>query len=570
MNMDKNSLLAIVFCVVFFIAYQSYMSHKYPNLGKSTPKAGEVAPPDNQTLNSDTSQTPASTSTNQTTTTASTSSDHPEESATTAIPRLADEDLKFDTPDATYTFDQDFSALTSIKMKHYKQSTAADSPSMELLASPLKIQATTNIQDLKGSNRHYAERQGNKITFSRSEGPWQISQSFAIPDKGYEFPITLSFTNKSQHGLDLTAAILLQENVLMDKAGGFGPASFVAQRKSIIQSVAGDRDFEDITGQCQDEDITSIESFKLTNEPIDFIGIDLHYFLTVFKPEATKMSALARKTTVQGEYCPLAMSMYQHMGFIKPGDSVSMTFKAYMGPKDISILEKHDAAFAHTLNFKTMGLDLSIIANPLLRSIQFFHRFVHNYGIAIALVTLILKLLFYPLTKSAAISMKRMQKLQPEITKIREKHKADPQKQQQVLMAFLAKNKANPMKGCLPILPQMPVFLAFYSVLSQAIELRHASLFGWVTDLSVADPYFIMPILLGGLMFAQQKLTPNPSMDPTQQKVMMMMPLIFTFMMLALPAGLVLYMIVNTVVSIGQQQWLNKKFEHMDFKVVPA
>ncbi len=155
--------------------------------------------------------------------------------------------------------------------------------------------------------------------------------------------------------------------------------------------------------------------------------------------------------------------------------------------------------------------------------------------------------------------MKKMQKLQPEMQKIREKHKDDPQAQQKELMQFMAANKINPAKGCLPILPQIPVFIAFYNVLSQSIELRHAPFFGWIHDLSAHDPYYISPVILGIGMFIQQKLTPNPSMDKTQEKIMLMLPIVFTAMMLSLPAGMVLYMITNTIVSIAQQRWLNRK-----------
>ena len=190
------------------------------------------------------------------------------------------------------------------------------------------------------------------------------------------------------------------------------------------------------------------------------------------------------------------------------------------------------------------------------------YNYVNNYGIAIIIITLLLKLLLFPLTKSSVLSMKKMQKLNPQMNKIREKYKNDPQRQQKEIMAFMAKHKINPMKGCVPVLAQTPVFIAFYNVLSQAIELRHAPFFFWIQDLSVADPYYVTPILMGAGMFFQQKLTPNASMDPSQEKVMMMMPVIFSVMMIS-PAGMVLYMLTNTMVSIIQQQILNKEFENI-------
>lgn len=184
---------------------------------------------------------------------------------------------------------------------------------------------------------------------------------------------------------------------------------------------------------------------------------------------------------------------------------------------------------------------------------------VSNWGVAIILFTILLKLLFYPLTRAAAVSMHKMKKLQPEMTKLREKYQDDPRMQQQELMRFMSQNKVNPMKGCLPILPQIPVFFAFYRVLSTSLDLRHAPFFGWIQDLSASDPYYVTPLLMGLAMFLQQKLTPTAGMEKAQERVMMMLPLIFTLMMLTLPSGMVLYMLTNTVVSILQQQWLNHK-----------
>jgi YidC/Oxa1 family membrane protein insertase len=170
-----------------------------------------------------------------------------------------------------------------------------------------------------------------------------------------------------------------------------------------------------------------------------------------------------------------------------------------------------------------------------------------------------LKALFFPLNRQAAMSMKAMNKLKPDMDRIREKFKDDKALQQQEIMKFMAAHKINPMKGCMPILPQIPVFFAFYRILSESIELRHAALGGWLLDLSNSDPYYITPVLLGVGQFVQQKLTPTTGMDPAQQRMMQMLPLIFTVMMLGLPSGMVIYMLTNTVVSIGQTQWLNRR-----------
>ena len=207
----------------------------------------------------------------------------------------------------------------------------------------------------------------------------------------------------------------------------------------------------------------------------------------------------------------------------------------------------------------------AVLSEPLCQATKWLYSLTGNWGFAIILLTVIIKIIFYPLTKSAAIAMHKSKKLQPEMQKLREKYKSDPRRQQQELMAFMAKHKINPMKGCLPMLPQMPVFFALYRVLSTAIELRHAPFMGWIVDLSAADPLYITPLVWGGTMFIQQKLTPSPGMDKSQQRIMMMLPAVFLGNddYSAVRHGTI-YMLSNTIVSIAQQKWLNKKLDAAD------
>lgn len=567
MNMDRNSLLAIAACVVFFIAYQSYLTAKYPDMGKKQP---EGASQENQVESINANKD------SNTGTIGNPVQPKPvqkDQKAAETIELLPDEQLRFENRNVIYEFNQEFSAINRVILKEYQEKSDGGTPLqlVNVLDSPMKIQAVTQVERATGDAGYFAERKGSSLLLSKQNDNWRIEQEFTLPEDGYGLEVRFNFTNISSGSLDLNAGLLIQENLLLSESAGFGPASFVTQRKSLIAGVDGDGEHEDAQSVCEDEDVVELENLRFNNAKVDFIGFDKHYFLAVFKPKLDRMSSYVTKLRpTRAGVCAIAMMVYQPMGLIKPGEQVSLGFTGFMGPKDLEILKSHDPVFANTLNFKTLGLDLSFLAKGLLGVIQYFYSLIPNYGIAIILLTFCLKILFYPLTKSAAVSMKKMQKLQPEMNKIKEKFAKDPQKQQQEIMKFLSVNKANPMKGCLPILPQMPVFIAFYSVLSQAIELRHAEFFGWILDLSAKDPYYITPLLLGVLMFLQQKLTPNPGMDPNQQKIMMMMPVIFTVMMLSLPAGLVLYMVVNTVVSIAQQQWLNKKLDNMEFKVARA
>lgn len=199
-----------------------------------------------------------------------------------------------------------------------------------------------------------------------------------------------------------------------------------------------------------------------------------------------------------------------------------------------------------------------IIAVPILRGLQFFYNYVHNYGLAIIVLTFVIRMLMFPLQYKSFKSMKKMQKVQPELQKLREKFKEDPARMQKETMALFKKSGANPLGGCLPLILQMPVFFAFYQVLYNAVELVGAPFYLWIFDLSLKDPYYVLPILMGGAMFAQTKLNPSTMTDPNQQKIMLIMPLVFCFMMKDLPAGLNLYIFVSTVFGIAQQLFVYK------------
>jgi len=226
----------------------------------------------------------------------------------------------------------------------------------------------------------------------------------------------------------------------------------------------------------------------------------------------------------------------------------------YAGPKEYDTLKKYGFGLEHIVDFGFF----SILARPLFWVLKIFYSISHNYGIAIIILTILVRIPFIPLINKGQKSMKKLQDIQPKMAEIREKYKNDPQRMQKELMELYKKHKVNPMGGCLPMLLQIPVFFALYKVLLIAIELRNAPFMLWIKDLSVKDPYYILPIIMGATMVIQQKMTPS-TMDPTQQKIMMIMPIVFTFMFLTFPSGLVLYWLVNNVLSIAQQWYMNKK-----------
>ena len=238
---------------------------------------------------------------------------------------------------------------------------------------------------------------------------------------------------------------------------------------------------------------------------------------------------------------------------LNPGQSVAIDYRIFYGPKDLEILKGQGNRLEEVIDFGWF----SALAKPLLYALKFFYSYTHNYGIAIIIITVILKLLFFPLTHKSYKSMKEMQKIQPKMAELKEKHKNDRDAMNRSVMELYKTHKVNPLGGCLPMVVQIPVFFALYKALMFSIELRHAPFMLWIMDLSAKDPYYVTPIIMGVTMFVQQKMTPS-SMDPVQAKMMLMLPVVFTFMFLNFPSGLVLYWLVNNILTIAQQAYINK------------
>ena len=231
-----------------------------------------------------------------------------------------------------------------------------------------------------------------------------------------------------------------------------------------------------------------------------------------------------------------------------------LNYLAYVGPKSHALLHSIDESLALVVDFGFFNW----IGRHILVLLKWLYGLVGNWGLAVIGLTLMVRLLVLPLNIYSYKSMKVMQKLQPQIQALREKYKDDQQKQQQEMMALMKSNKANPLAGCMPVLLQFPIFIALYQVLGNSIELYQAPFGLWIHDLSLKDPFYILPVLMGVTMFVQQKITPN-TMDPAQAKVLLMMPLIFTFFMISLPSGLTLYMLVGAVFSVCQQMYFLKQ-----------
>ena len=277
-----------------------------------------------------------------------------------------------------------------------------------------------------------------------------------------------------------------------------------------------------------------------------------HHFLVAMVPEQNQPYTFSASSDPANELYKVAM-VGQTPVTVRPGSRAQVSTTFFVGPK----IQEQLKDVAQGLELSVDFGKLTFLSSPLFWLLNKTHQLVRNWGLAIILVTLLIKLLFYPLTEASGKSMAKMRKVQPRIKAIQDRHKDDKQAQSQAMMELYKKEKVNPMAGCLPMLIQIPFFIAFYWVLLESVEIRQAPFFLWIQDLSSRDPYFVLPLLMGLGMFFQQKLNPAPP-DPMQAKIMTAMPIMFTAMFAFFPSGLVLYWLTNSLLSIAQQWKINR------------
>jgi len=288
-------------------------------------------------------------------------------------------------------------------------------------------------------------------------------------------------------------------------------------------------------------------AIKATN---GWIGAIQHHFLSAVVPTAD--SQYNYNVAVSGTVSTASLIQTPIIR-IAPGGEYTFETTAFVGPKLQAQLEEIAESLSLTVDYGW----LTIISHPLFLLLSWVYSFVGNWGLAIIVVTILIKAAFYKLTEASGRSMAKMREIQPRMKSLQDRYKDDRQALSQAMMELYKREKVNPAAGCLPILIQMPFFLAFYWVLLESVEMRQAPFAFWLTDLSSRDPYFILPIIMGAAMLGQQKLNPTPG-DPVQAKVMQVMPIIFTAFFAFFPSGLVLYWVTNTLLSIAQQWYINK------------
>ncbi len=302
-------------------------------------------------------------------------------------------------------------------------------------------------------------------------------------------------------------------------------------------------DFGDMEDQKLDRQITN-----------GWFAMLQHYFVVALLPADKEQPYIYQTTKPVNDRYIIRTITPAHL--VEPGAKGEIEEQIYLGPKILENLEKIADGLELTEDYGVLWF----IAKPLFKVLTWLHDMTNNWGWSIILVTIILKLIFFPLSAAGYKSMANMRRVQPRMLAIKERHKDDKSKLNQAMMQIYKEEKINPLGGCFPILVQIPVFIALYWVLLGSVEMRQASFALWLQDLSSPDPYYVLPLLMGATMFIQQKLNPAP-MDPVQEKVMSVLPIAFTIFFAFFPSGLVLYWVVNNILSIAQQWHITRSLE---------
>jgi YidC/Oxa1 family membrane protein insertase len=458
---------------------------------------------------------------------------------------------------------EDGGTIKSFRLKKHKETHEADSPGMELVKTvddqgyPLDFSWGSAL-----GKRVLYESERQEIHLSREDGKallrmtanggngLVIEREYAFDNESYLIDLTIRVMNSSGNPLQGMPQLYQVNIPFMGSSGPTsrylfsGPVAFVNGELETVKA----KEFKD--------------GSKTIKGAIDWAGYEGNYFLCGIIP----IDGAGNSFTMEGTQDLTRTQLAGDLDTLQPGGAKEYKYHIFYGPKKLEMLKSIGYNLDKAVNFGWFD----VIAKPTLWLLNKFYSVFGNYGIAIILVTILFKVLFWPITQKGMKSMKNMQKLQPKMAKIKEKYKDDPAKMNQEVMSLYKTYKVNPLGGCLPMVLQIPVFFALYKVLLQSIELRHAPFMLWITDLSAPDrlylgfdiPYLggfpVLTVLMGASMFLQQKMSPSTA-DPTQAKIMMFLPLIFTFMFIKFASGLVLYWFINNLLSILQQVLINRE-----------
>jgi len=487
-------------------------------------------------------------------------SSQPVSQVTMERPERDARNLLIDTDFYTATLTEEGGVLTSFVLKDYKETNETDSPGMQMIkvdgkrGYPLEfswgsVAPVTTFYATDSDVVRFQDSKANLVMKGQGNG-LEIERNYSFSKDSYLMNLTVRVKNVSSGVLQGAAALHqtgtpFREATAANRFLFNGPAYYTGESLEEVDSDDFEKGPQTITAQ------------------MDWAAYEGTYFMNAILPKADSMQSLTMQAA--GEDI-VKMSITSKLDTLQPGEEKVYSYQLYFGPKKLDILKSVGVNLEKAVNFGWFD----VIAQPTLFLLNFFYGIFKNYGIAIILVTIIFKAVFWPITQKGLKSMKNMQKLQPKMVKLKEKYKSDPAKMNQEVMNLYKTYKVNPLGGCLPMVLQIPVFFALYKVLLMCVELRHAPFMLWITDLSAPDRLFIgidipyvggipvLTLLMGGSMFLQQKMTPTTA-DPTQAKIMMFLPVVFTFMFVNFASGLVLYWFVNNLLAIFQQQMINRQ-----------
>lgn len=461
--------------------------------------------------------------------------------------------LKVETPLYTAVLSSQGGILEHFYLKKHKETIAPDSPPIDLVSKQALAKAPMGIlwnrspawQEAKwsvqGQDAQLTGSESAELKFRGELSGIVFERTLIFQAGSYDIEEELEIHNTSENMISGVLSLTMASSGLVEKESRYNKTSAAYYAG---QSLHKEDDTDDLK--------LGIES----DVPVNWAGVDSNYFLMAVVPTSQD---LFYKGKFEDSVYRVALEQNTS---IQPGQSEEVTASYYLGPKEREYLAQVENNLIGALHYGW----LNIIARPLVQVLKFFYSYVGNYGLAIILLTFVIKIIFWPLSHKSYKSMEKMKKIQPMMKQLKEKYKDDRQKMNQELMQLYKTYKVNPAGGCLPMLLQIPVFIGLYEALMGAVELRHAPFIThvpftdifWLADLSAKDPFYITPVVMGLSMFLQQKLSPTAG-DPTQAKIMMIMPIFLTFIFLNFPSGLVVYFFTNNMLSIFQQWRLMRK-----------
>lgn len=484
------------------------------------------------------------------------------------LPTVKEKEIVVETPIYRAILTNMGPAIKSFRLKKYRKTPEPNSPMIDLVhlgkSGEDFLKIDFNHQSNPESYKDIYHVDAESISLDPDSSPQDLTFKAVRPD-GVSVNQTFRFY-PDRYQIDLLVSLRNQsENQIQGNLSahvGNIPTKATGYRSFVGVALLLDGKLKQLKPKNKE-----IKAGKNLSGQIGWIAYEDKYFMSAIVPDEQEEGSF------KGGLLPSGVLKATYMAppiSLRSQEQASSRFTLYLGPRDLSVLKQLGKHLDLAINFGFFD----IIARPMLFALRFFNKYVKNYGVSIIIITILIKILFWPLTHKSYKSMKDMQKLQPLMKKIREKYKHDKQQMNKEMMALYKTYKVNPMGGCLPMAIQIPVFIALYNVFGKSIELRHAPFMLWINDLSAPDRLFSFPfelplmsppygipvltLLMGATMFITQKMTPMSMGDPTQAKVMQFLPLFFTFIFINFPSGLVLYWLVNNILQIGQQYRIKK------------